>query len=96
MITFPSSANLAYLSGRERNSVNIRRASQKSVALVYLAAHAHVCTAIDVGNFLRAVNIATIFRSYVKAFITLVTEGTEAGVKAFRLISSTFKLAGGV
>jgi len=50
---------------------------------------------IDIGNFLRAVGIATMFRSYARAFITTCTEGVEAGAKAFRAVSSAFKIAGG-
>lgn len=51
--------------------------------------------AIDIGNFLRAANVVTLFRSYARAFITLVTDGAEAGMKAFRFLSTVFKWAGG-
>ncbi|KAF9501356.1 hypothetical protein BDN71DRAFT_1426504 [Pleurotus eryngii] len=50
-----------------------------------------VAKAIDIGNFLRAVNLVTVLRSYARAFITLVTEGVEAGMRAFRLVSTVFR-----
>ncbi|THH34065.1 hypothetical protein EUX98_g50 [Antrodiella citrinella] len=48
---------------------------------------------IDIGNFLRAANIVTVFRGYTRAFITFVTEGVEAGLKAFRILQAGFKWA---
>ncbi|KAJ8516947.1 hypothetical protein ONZ45_g5826 [Pleurotus djamor] len=52
-----------------------------------------VAKAIDIGNFLRAVGLVTMIRGYARAFITLVTEGVEAGARAFRLASTVFKWA---
>ncbi|KAG5220257.1 hypothetical protein IMY05_C4637000300 [Salix suchowensis] len=34
---------------------------------------------------------ARVLRSYARAFITLVTEGVEAGMRAFRLVSTVFR-----
>ncbi|KAJ8501853.1 hypothetical protein ONZ45_g12005 [Pleurotus djamor] len=51
---------------------------------------------IDIGNFLRAVNVVTVVRSYARAFITLVTEGVEAGARAFRVVATAFRWAEGM
>ncbi|KAF4563759.1 hypothetical protein EYR36_003000 [Pleurotus pulmonarius] len=50
-----------------------------------------VAKTIDIANFLRACNLVTVIRSYARAFITLVTEGTEAGARAFRLVSTLIR-----
>ncbi|EMD39522.1 hypothetical protein CERSUDRAFT_111847 [Gelatoporia subvermispora B] len=48
---------------------------------------------IDIGNVLRAVNIVSIFQGYGRAFITLVTEGWQAGVTAFKAVRAGIKAA---
>lgn len=53
-------------------------------------------TALDIGIFLRACNIVTVFRAYTRAFITFVTKGVEAGMKAFRAVSAVFKWTTGI
>ncbi|KAG9218111.1 hypothetical protein CCMSSC00406_0010132 [Pleurotus cornucopiae] len=50
-----------------------------------------VAKTIDIANFLRACNLVTVIRAYARAFITLVTEGTEAGARAFRLVSTLIR-----
>ncbi|KDQ28253.1 hypothetical protein PLEOSDRAFT_167892, partial [Pleurotus ostreatus PC15] len=59
--------------------------------VLYFDGDSSIFPAIDIGNFLRAVNLVTVLRSYARAFITLVTEGVEAGMRAFRLVSTVFR-----
>lgn len=63
--------------------------------VLYFDGHSSIFPAIDIGNFLRAVNLVTVLRSYARAFITLVTEGVEAGMRAFRLVSTVFRWSEG-
>lgn len=52
--------------------------------------------AIKIVNFLRAANMCVIFRGLSEAFITLATDGLEAGIQAFKALSMTMRWAGGV